>query len=361
MGNVHLGRGQAGLEYAALVGLVLFVALPLAYYAYLNASVQANIAQAEIAAGKISAAADLVAASGPGAKTAVEVYFPPGVANVTFQGREILFSVRTASGGTADVYRVTQANLTPATLTTLEGDRVFLMAFASSGNLTLSPIENASIATTTTTTSTTSTTLASSPPSVFLLSPATGNDSRNQAVNFSFLSTDNDSLANATLYSNFSGSWGANQSNQTALLNNTAAFINLTNVPEGYYVWNVRACDSQSNSTCAFNSSNRTLQIDVTPPAAPTQTGPANGSSGGKKPDFAWNAVADVSNPVTYWLQVSQDPSFPAPFDVDQNTSSTDYQVPSNLANDAQFYWRVRATDAVGNIGPWSPVWWYQT
>ena len=42
--------------------------------------------------------------------------------------------------------------------------------------------------------------------------------------------------------------------------------INVTDVPEGYFIWNIYVCDNASTPNCGFNNTNYTLTIDRTVP-----------------------------------------------------------------------------------------------
>ncbi len=104
-------------------------------------------------------------------------------------------------------------------------------------------------------------------PTVTLNDPASGNVSTAATVSFNATATDSIHLNSATLFSNFSGAWAANNSNTTNLANNTPFVISVTGIPQGYYVWNMQSCDNSSN--CGFASANRTLTVDTAAPSLP--------------------------------------------------------------------------------------------
>jgi predicted secreted protein len=70
-------------------------------------------------------------------------------------------------------------------------------------------------------------------------------------VEFAFIPVEDWALKNATLYANFTGSWKLNASNSTALTNNSINTISV-DLPNGYYIWNIRVCDNLLQ--CSFNS-----------------------------------------------------------------------------------------------------------
>ncbi|MBI2133958.1 hypothetical protein HYU11_04720 [Candidatus Woesearchaeota archaeon] len=101
-------------------------------------------------------------------------------------------------------------------------------------------------------------------PQVTLNMPNPFNTSSNN-VSFNYTATDGLGIRNATLWLNFTGTWRRNNSNETALQNNTMDMINIT-MTEGSYLWNIQACDKSNAANCNFNSSNMTAYIDTTPP-----------------------------------------------------------------------------------------------
>jgi parallel beta-helix repeat protein len=101
---------------------------------------------------------------------------------------------------------------------------------------------------------------------VILNSPAnaTFNNSRN--ISFFYTPVSNVSLTNATLYSNFNGTWTSNQTNSSEMFNDSLNDIAVDGVPEaGFFLWNIYVCDI---ATCSFASANLTLTTDYTPPTA---------------------------------------------------------------------------------------------
>ena len=90
----------------------------------------------------------------------------------------------------------------------------------------------------------------------------------------------------------------------------------------------------------------------------PTLSSPVNASTvSDNTPTLVWNAVTDNNGPVTYRLEVDNESTFAAPLVVNQTgLSATSYTVPSSLADDT-YYWRVTATDSLGNASPASDIW----
>ena len=193
-------------------------------------------------------------------------------------------------------------------------------------------------------------------PAVFLTTPDDGYISPSRLVWFNATIQSGPMLVNATLYANFSGAWLANNSNATALVA-SAANISAGGLSESVFKWNIRACNVL---VCAFNDTNRTLKVDYNV-SMPTLVAPSDEASGNRTPVFIWTSVNDISPPVTYNLQVDQSSSFTVPLDLEANTTNAYYKVTSSLANNQDFWWRVRAYDALGHVSPFTPAWRYET
>lgn len=94
---------------------------------------------------------------------------------------------------------------------------------------------------------------------------------------------------------------------------------------------------------------------DIDPPSAPTLTSPGSTTTD-TTPTFQWSSVNDPSTPVTYRLQVDNNPDFSSPKLNISSLSSNSYTIPagSALSTGTTYSWRVRAVDGAGNVGPWS-------
>jgi hypothetical protein len=97
-------------------------------------------------------------------------------------------------------------------------------------------------------------------PVVTLDSPIDSFTTNKSSVNFSCSATENIQLTNISIFTNISGSFVLNQTSiKTGFTNST--IFNISNIPDGYYIWNCKACDNSSN--CAF-STNKTFKINTT-------------------------------------------------------------------------------------------------
>ena len=75
-------RGQVAIEYMMIVGLVLLVLIPVAYYSLKEIQTSTIQNSAEDAVRTLAIAADEVYALGPGSRKLVEVNVPEGVVQV---------------------------------------------------------------------------------------------------------------------------------------------------------------------------------------------------------------------------------------------------------------------------------------
>jgi hypothetical protein len=98
---------------------------------------------------------------------------------------------------------------------------------------------------------------------------------------------------------------------------------------------------------------------DNTPPGAPPLLSPADGETGvSRTPTFYWESVSDASGIYRYELELNQ--TSPASSD-SYYSYGTEYDITSDLSNNKDHTWRVRAQDNAGNWGAWSGIWTFRT
>ena len=115
------------------------------------------------------------------------------------------------------------------------------------------------------------------------------------------------------------------------------------------YYWRVRAWNELGSGPWSLG---RAFTLDITAPAAPNLIAPAaNAALTIAKPAFSWSAVASGGT-TRYQIQVDDSVSFGSPR-LDQGVATTSF-VPTIPIHQGGNYWRVRAIDQAGNIGPWS-------
>jgi formylglycine-generating enzyme len=95
----------------------------------------------------------------------------------------------------------------------------------------------------------------------------------------------------------------------------------------------------------------------VSPPQTPTLTSPADGAIGqSATPTLAWSTV---TNAATYHVQVSTSNTF-SPIQIEDSTLTSGSKSLSGLANNTNYYWRVRAKNA-GGVSGWTSPWSFTT
>ncbi len=100
-------RGQAGIEYVIMVGLLLFFLVPILSYSVTEANLNIRINQIENAMGRVTRAANTVYGLGPGSMQVVTITVPSGIISSSIQGKEVVYVV-SMFGKTSDVYYPTK-------------------------------------------------------------------------------------------------------------------------------------------------------------------------------------------------------------------------------------------------------------
>ena len=120
-----------------------------------------------------------------------------------------------------------------------------------------------------------------------------------------------------------------------------------TRLQNNLYYWRVTPIDHQGHFGKASAMQSFTFNWNVAPhlltPAAETELKYV--------PRFTWTAVEAAK---IYQLQISTDRDFSSL--TTYNTPNTDYTPVKPLANDQDYYWRVKAVDNAGTSSPWSEI-----
>ena len=109
------------------------------------------------------------------------------------------------------------------------------------------------------------------PTASFGTNPVSNKNSSNGNITFDLKCADDVTVDAVQLWSNFSGTWVANQTNATPI-NNTYWNVSVTNIPDGKYIWGVYCNDTAANAD--WTATNRTLTVDSTGPTATLGTNP---------------------------------------------------------------------------------------
>lgn len=114
------------------------------------------------------------------------------------------------------------------------------------------------------------------------------------------------------------------------------------------WYWRVRAVDNVSNrgTWSAINN----LTVDATAPLAPTIYLPLSGKWTNGNPRFYWSRPTGGSAVTNFTIEISSNIGF-IPINTTVNQSGTNYLRTPGLSA-GNWYWRVRARDAAGNLGP---------
>ncbi len=127
----------------------------------------------------------------------------------------------------------------------------------------------------------------------------------------------------------------------------------------GIYYWRVQAVDSKGNSTWA-NQLDWNFMINLPPaPDGFSLLSPSDGSTlGNLTPALDWEDAEDPGDTVTYTLYMDDDPGFGSSI-TKSGLASSNYNVLSGdgLQDNTTYYWKVLATDSVGNE-VWSDETW---
>ena len=193
-------------------------------------------------------------------------------------------------------------------------------------------------------------TLDDTSPIISLDDPSNGKFMKINNVMFNYTPSDIN-LDNCTLYGNFSGTWQSNQthSSPSSGLKNSFNAITLN---DGHYIWNVECYDKAGNS--AFNSTNFTLNIDVSPPTEFNLVSPVNDTySKSRAPLLDWTEPTEP-NFDNYTIIFDDSQTFDSInhiYEVTNSVSNTSYQIKSEeqLQDNTKFYWKVLAYDNLSN------------
>jgi len=132
-------KGQAGLEYIAILLLLLLALIPIVYFGYQDVNAKNSLAQANAAAQQIVFAADQVRMQGEGSRMIVRVTVPQNVESTKVGNNEIILRVRGLGGGLTNIYGIASANLT-GSFPNATGIYLINVTMQSNGNVSIKPV-----------------------------------------------------------------------------------------------------------------------------------------------------------------------------------------------------------------------------
>jgi hypothetical protein len=111
-------------------------------------------------------------------------------------------------------------------------------------------------------------------------------------------------------------------------------------------------------SDASGNTIRVTVEVESSPPSAPTLATPADqsriGRFGPERPAFTWSEVSDLSG-VTYTLQVFADEAFTGQVVKKEGLGEATYELAEEEAlGRGSYFWRVMAIDGASNESSWS-------
>jgi len=132
-------RGQAAVEYASIIVIVMIALIPVAYIGLTSIEDSSRGSQAQVTVSALVDASDLVFAQGPGARTAVDVFIPRGTnaAKTGVSGKEIRINVYTTTGDEHDYFALARGNLT-GNITAVPGRHRLRVEMLNSGTVQIS-------------------------------------------------------------------------------------------------------------------------------------------------------------------------------------------------------------------------------
>ena len=143
----------------------------------------------------------------------------------------------------------------------------------------------------------------------------------------------------------------------SAVANNTAASWTPNSLADGTYYWRARATDTAANASVWSAASS--FVVDTTPPGTPTLDAPAASARVNSSKLTATFVDSDSTDSGTVDFQLCSDASCSGV--VASSTSSPAVSggtsvswTPGGLASGTTYYWRLRATDFVGNQTGWT-------
>lgn len=145
---------------------------------------------------------------------------------------------------------------------------------------------------------------------------------------------------------------GQNVVQRTTVTTTSVTFNNTVLTEDAEYQWKIKAVNETSETL--FYS--RNFNIDTVVPNQPQNALPATNTTQliNQPITFTWNTVADsgiIQSPIFYTIQFANQNTF-TPVLLSSNSNTTSF--PQTLTASGDYYWRIKATDAAGNVSAYS-------
>ena len=141
--------------------------------------------------------------------------------------------------------------------------------------------------------------------------------------------------------------------------------VTTTSNADGVFQTTFEAAGAAGEHVITASDGTSTLQVsfimESQPPSAPALLLPEAATKAEARVSLDWETVTDDSSPVTYTLQIATDDDFaPASILLEKEGltrseyTATEAEKLSSTKEEAPYYWRVKAIDAISNEGEWS-------
>jgi hypothetical protein len=139
---------------------------------------------------------------------------------------------------------------------------------------------------------------------------------------------------------------------ETALTTTVYNVASSLTAEDAQYTWKVKAVNSNGES--AFSSRNFT--IDRTAPNLPVNISPPDNATANLNTDvtFTWTAPSETGatgSPISYTLQIATSQNFT---NIVHTATTSTTTLPYTFTSAGTYYWRVKASDALGNQGAYN-------
>jgi hypothetical protein len=136
---------------------------------------------------------------------------------------------------------------------------------------------------------------------------------------------------------------------QSGIITTSITLNNTIITQDAQYTWKVKGVNTTSETAYA----SRNFSIDTVLPNQPQNSLPAHNSTQiiNQNVNFSWTIPADsgtVQSTISYVIEIASDTAFT---NILQTSNATGTTFQQTFTSTGDYYWRVRAKDAAGNIG----------
>ncbi|MBN2101899.1 MAG: DUF2341 domain-containing protein [Candidatus Aenigmarchaeota archaeon] len=165
------------------------------------------------------------------------------------------------------------------------------------------------------------------------------------SVTFDLKCSDNRGVGTLQLWSDWTGSWSANQTNSSPV-NNSVWSVLVEGIPEGIWSWGAHCNDTSGNE--GWTDLNRTITIDTKPPQITSVT---NSSTTFDHTDIVWTTNEPANSSIIYGKIEFMEDGY-------ESSTSLIYSHSlyiENLDSETLYYYNVTSCDFIGNCNTTGP------